>query len=41
MTVKIFASYPKIRYAMAQVLNSAREIGYISIPREDFYINNE
>lgn len=38
MNVKIFASYPKIRYAMAQVLNSAREIGYISIPREDFYV---
>ena len=37
MVVKIFASYPKIRYAMAQVLNSAREIGYVTIPREDFY----
>lgn len=37
MTIGLLATYPKIRYAMAQVLNSARKTGRITILREDFY----
>ena len=37
MVIKMFATYHKIRYAMAQVLNDGRKTGRINILREDFY----
>ena len=37
MAVKILATYPKIRYAVAQVLNKGRKTGRINILREEFY----
>lgn len=37
MLIKMLATYPKIRYAVAQVLNSARKTGRINILREEFY----
>ena len=36
-TVGLKCTYDKVRYAAAKIINDARTIGYVEIPREDFF----
>lgn len=36
-TVGLKCTYDKVRYAAAKIINEARTIGYVEIPREDFF----